>query len=141
MIPQANKPKSDERRTKKQFLRDSGILCPYRRRAFSRGMETCLTVQRVLCTSSQLAQTCKESFARSHPSANRAEVLCMNKGAGLAVQKVFCTSSQLALACIESLARSSSREMQSIDILVPKICYHVPHPSHDQNMTKTTPFR
>ena len=86
----------------------------YRRRLFSGALKAGLTVQRVTCT-------------------------CM--GAGLAVRRVLCTSSQLAWTCRESFARSSFREIQSIDILVPKIWYHVPHPSNDQNMPKTTPFR
>ena len=31
--------------------------------------------------------------------------------------------------------------LQPISILVPKIWFHVPHPSNGQNMSKTTPFR
>ena len=87
---------------------------PYRRRVLSGARRTGLTVQRAICT-------------------------CM--GAGLAVRRVLCTSSQLAWTCKESLARSSLREIQSIDILVPKIWYHVPHPSNDQNITKMTSFQ
>ena len=92
----------------------TGGECPYRRRVFSEALKAGLTVQRVTCT-------------------------CM--GAGLAVRRVLCTSSQLAWTCKESFARSSFREIQSIDILVPKIWYHVPHPSNDQNMPKTTSFQ
>ena len=65
---------------------------------------------------------------------------CTCKGVSLTVQRVLWTSSQLASTCKESLARSSFREIQSINILVPKIQYHVPHPSNDQNMPKTTSF-
>ena len=62
------------------------------------------------------------------PKANRAQGSLHVQGARLAVQRVLCTSSQLAWTCKESFARSSFREIQSIDILVPKIWYHVPHP-------------
>ena len=68
-------------------------------------------------------------------------VTCMCMGVGLAVRRVLCTSIQLAWTCRESFARSSFREIQSIDILVPKIWYHAPHPSNDQNMSKTTSFQ
>ena len=80
---------------------------------FSGARRTGLTVQRAICT-------------------------CM--GAGLAVRRILCTRSQLAWTCKESVPRSSCREIQSIDILVPKIWYHVPHPSNDQNMSQTTFF-
>ena len=83
------------------------------RRAFSGAMKAGLNVQSSICT-------------------------CM--GAGLAVRRVLCTSSQFAWTCKESFARSSFREIQSMDILVPKIWYPAPHPSNDQNIAKTTPF-
>ena len=66
--------------------------------------------------------------------------VCTCKGASLAVQRVLCTSRQLAWTCKETFARSDSGEIQSIDILVPRIWYHVPHPSNNQNIAKTTPF-
>ena len=87
-----------------------------------------LAVQRVPCTSSQLAWTCRDASARLLPNADRAQGSLHVQGARLAVQRVLCTSSQLAWTCKESFARSSFRENQSIDILVPKIWYHVPHP-------------
>ena len=37
---------------------------PYRRRVFSRAMKVGLTVQRMPCTSSQLAWTCRDASAR-----------------------------------------------------------------------------
>ena len=55
------------------------------------------------------------------PKANRAQGSLHVHGARLAVQRVLCTSSQLARTCNECFARSSFREIQSIDILVPKI--------------------
>ena len=94
------------------------IILPCRRNlartgVFSGAMKAGLTVQRVICT-------------------------C--KGASLAVQRVLCTSRQLAWTCKETFARSNFGEIQSIDILVPRIWYHAPHPSNNQNMAETTPF-
>ena len=104
-------------------------------------MKAGLTVQRVLCTSSQLAWTCRDASARSLPNADRTQGSLHVQGARLALQRVLCTSSQLAWTCKESFARSSFREIQSIDILVPKIWYHVPRPSNAQNIPQTTSFQ
>ena len=68
-------------------------------------------------------------------------VTCTCMRAGLGVRRKLCTSSQLVWTCKVSFARSSCREIQCIDILVPKIWYHVPHTSNDQNMPKTTSFQ
>ena len=92
----------------------SSELGPYQRRVFSVAMKVGQNVQRATCT-------------------------CM--GTGLVVRGLLCTSSQLAWTCKVPFARSSSREIQSIDILVPKTWYHVPHPSNDQNMSKMTSFQ
>ena len=57
---------------------------------------------------------------------------CTSKRAGLTVQRAICTfmgEGHLVLG------------LQPISILVPRIWFHVPHPSNDQNMPKTTPFR
>ena len=88
-------------------------VSPYRRKAFTRAMNAGWAVQKVLCT-------------------------CI--GAGLAVRRVPCTSSQHAWTCRESFARSRSREFQCIDILVPQIWHHAPHPSNDQNMPNNDVF-
>ena len=92
----------------------NGAYRPYRRRVFSEAMKAGLTVQRATCT-------------------------CM--GAGLAARRMLCTCSQLAWTCKASFAWSSFRETQSIDILVPKIRHHAPHPSDDQNIAKTMLFQ
>ena len=92
------------------------------------GTKACLNMQSIFCTSIKLAWTCREASARLLQKANRAQGSLHVQGARLAVQRVLCTSSQLAWACKESFARSSFREIQSIDILVPKIWYHVPNP-------------
>ena len=58
-----------------------------------------LTVQMVLCTSSQLAWTCRDASARLLPNADRAQGSLHVQGARLAAQRVLCTSSQLAWTC------------------------------------------
>ena len=68
-------------------------------------------------------------------------VTCSYMRAGLAVRRELCTSSQLAWTCKVSFARSRCREIQSIDRLVPKIWYHVPRASNDQNISQTTFFQ
>ena len=83
--------------------------------------KACLIVQSILCTSSKLAWACREASARLLQKASRAQGSLYVQGTRLAVQGVLCTSSQLAWACKECFARSSFREIQSIDILVPKI--------------------
>ena len=98
-------------------------------------------MQSILCTPSKLAWTCRESFARSLPMANRVQGSLHAQGARLAVQIVLCTSSQLTWTCKECFARSSFPETQSIHILVPKIRYQVPRPSNDQIMSQTTSFQ
>ena len=88
-----------------------------------------LNVQMALCTAKIEGQTVQKALCTSKKAGLTVQrVICTCTGAALAVQRVLNTSSQLAWTCKESFARSSFREIQSIDILVPKIWYHAPPP-------------
>ena len=95
---------------------------------------TCMNVQGRLCTVTPKGKPCSRLSARARSTLSRAESTLYVQSTCLDLQRIFCT-------CKEPLARSSVREIQSIDILVPKIRYRVPHPSNDQNITKTMSFQ
>ena len=96
--------------------------------------QTCLDVQGSLCTVTPKGKPCTRFSARARSTLSRAESTLYVQSTCLDLQTLFCT-------CKEPLARSSFREIQSIDILVPKIRYHAPHPANDQNIPQTTSFQ
>ena len=96
--------------------------------------QTCLDVQGSLCTVTPKGKPCTRLSARARSTLSRAESTLYVQSTCLDLQTLFCT-------CKEPLARSSFREIQSIDILVPKIWYHVPHPWNDQNISQITSFQ
>ena len=97
--------------------------------------QTCLDVQGSLCTVTPKGKPCARLSARAGSALSRAGNALSRAGSALSraestlyVQSTCLDLQTLFCTCKEPLARSSFREIQSIDILVPKIWYHVPHP-------------